>query len=79
MSQAECERQVCIEKEKASQEAQHAAQAEADVRHVREVLDESLSGTVKRIAETMESFAKRSRMEGDEEHGHPLRPPMRDF
>ena len=58
MSLAECERQVCIEKEKASQEAQHAAQAEADVRHVREVLDESLSGAVKRIAETMESFAK---------------------
>ena len=71
MTQAEYEWQVHTEKEKALLEVQHMAWAEAEAKQVRDALDKSPSRAVKRIAETTESFAKRSRMDGDEEHSHP--------
>ena len=75
MTQAEYEWQVHTEKEKALLEVQHMAWAEAEAKQVRD----APSRAVKRIVETMESFAKRSRMDGDEEHSRPPRPPIWDF
>ena len=81
MSQVEYEHQMKAEREKAKQEAIRAAQVEAAAKRAQEVLDEPPSGTVKCIAETMENFAKRTRMDPDfsDEHRHPPRAPMRDF
>ena len=65
MSQAEYECQMKAEREKVQQEAIRAAQAEAAAKCAQEALNESPSGTVKCIAEMMENFAKRTRMDPD--------------
>ena len=77
----ELERKAKVEHENAEAEATRVAQAEAEAKRANDALDSSLAGTVKCIAEVMESQSKRSRQDDDllDEQGRPPHPSNCEF